>query len=516
MEARQNNNENQHLVTGDAFLLELKNITKTFPGVKALDSVSINVRPGEIHVLLGENGAGKSTLIKTIIGVEKADSGEMFWNGKAAKINSIKDAFELGIAVIYQELSNIPCLSVAENMYLSNEIPIMNIKHTVDKRMQVRRAREALQKVGCDIDPSVLMEKIGMGQKQLAEIAKAIDRNAKLIIMDEPTSSLGRKEIDNLLEIMLDLKKSGVSILFITHKLDEAKKIGDIVTVLKDGKKVDTMKMEDATEEHIIKMMVGRSLDEKFPKRSIELGEVVFEVKNFTSSKYKDVSIKLRRGELLGIFGLVGAGRTELARGIFGADKRSSGELFLEGKGINVKSPEDAISKGIVLATENRKEEGLILVHDVVENATLPSIKKFRGISKLLNQKNRLNKTEEYMKYLNLKPSYPHRLALNFSGGNQQKIVIEKWLISKSKIFIFDEPTKGVDVGAKIEIYHIMNDLLAKGNSIIMISSEMQEILGMSDRITVMYSGKITAELENDEKVSQEKIMIAATGGKLL
>jgi ribose transport system ATP-binding protein len=499
-------------------LLEMKNITKIFPGVVALDSIDLCINKGEAHVLLGENGAGKSTMIKVITGVEKYDVGEMLWDGTPVRINSVKDALELGIAVIFQELSSIPCLSVAENMFLGRQIRYKNIKGSINWKEQRKQTKEALKIVGIDIDPNTLVEKLGMGQRQLLEIAKAVSQNAKLIIFDEPTSSLSRKEIDHLLEIMLNLKEKGVSMLFITHKLDEAKKIGDVVTVLKDGKKAGFRKMEDVTEDEIVKMMVGRELSEKYPKRTNKtFGDIVLKVENLESyGLFKNVSFEVREGELLGIFGLVGAGRTEVAKAIMGDIPLDNGNVYIDGQKVKIKSPEDAINKGIVLLSENRKEEGLVLMHDVIENSTLQTLKSYRNKLGLINQRLRKEKAIEKVKEVNLRPMHPKRLAMNFSGGNQQKIVIAKCLLSNAKVFIFDEPTRGIDVGAKIEIYNIINTLLGKGKAVIMISSEMQEIMGMSDRIVTMYEGRVTGQLDNSKTLTQEEIMISTTGGNLL
>ncbi|MDR1901832.1 MAG: sugar ABC transporter ATP-binding protein [Treponema sp.] len=495
----------------DPPLLELKNITKKFPGVTALSHVNLTIRQNEIHLLLGENGAGKSTLIKTIIGINKPEEGEMLWMGKPIRIDNVKDAFDLGIAVVYQELNNIPCLSVVENIYLGNEK--RKYRYFVDWKEEKRLAKKSLEYVGLEnIDLDTPMEKIGMGQRQLVEIARLIEHEAKLIIMDEPTSSLSRSEIDNLLKIMVELNKMGVSILFITHKLDEAKKVGHIVTVLKDGKNSgQTIGINDLSEDDLISMMVGRKIEDKYPKRSVELGEEVFRCHNLSSKKFKGISFDLRRGELLGIFGLVGAGRTELVRAIFGADPLMEGEIFINGKEERINDPHAAISKGIVLITENRKEEGLTLIHSLVENTTISTLNKFKD-GPVINNKKRNNAVFDFGNKVALRPLNPQLQALNFSGGNQQKIVIMKWLMTGAKIFIFDEPTKGVDIGAKVEIYTIMNQLLEQGSSIIMISSEIPEIIGMSDRIMTMYEGKQTGIVNNDENINEERILSISTG----
>lgn len=494
-------------------LLEITGLTKQFPGVLALNHVDLTIREGEIHVLLGENGAGKSTLIKSIIGVVKPNEGEFRWRGTLVHTNSIKEAYNLGIAVIYQELSNIQCLNVMENMFVGNEIKKNGF---INWKAQYQQAKEYLEKVGCDIDPHVICETLGMGQKQMVEIAKALQRKARLIVMDEPTASLSRKEIDKLLELMMQLKQQGISILFITHKLDEAQKVGDVVTVLKDGEKAGaTMPIEEADEDTIIHRMVGRTLEEKYPPRNATIGDEILRVECLSGEKFTDVSFGVRTGEILGVFGLIGAGRTETMRALFGADGTLGGTIYLNNKAITIRNERDAIRNGIVLISENRKEEGLILIHDVVENATLPSMKLFRQRGGLLDNKRRIRQTVTYGQKMNLRPLHIHKNASDFSGGNQQKIVIEKWVMSNASIYIFDEPTKGVDVGAKIEIYAIMNQLAEQGAAIIMVSSEMQEILGMSDNVMVMYEGRKTGYVKKSPKMTHENLMVLGTGGRI-
>jgi ribose transport system ATP-binding protein len=373
-------------------------------------------------------------------------------------------------------------------------------------------AKKSLEYVGLEnLDLDTPMEKLGMGQRQLVEIARLVEHKSKLIIMDEPTSSLSRSEIDNLLKIMVDLNKSGVSILFITHKLDEAKKVGHIVTVLKDGKNSgQSVDVNDLSEDDLITMMVGRKIEDKYPKRNMTPGGEVFRCENLCSNKFRGISFNLHRGELLGIFGLVGAGRTELARAIFGADPLTDGKIFISGKEETINKPHDAISKGIAFITENRKEEGLTLIHSLVENATISTLKKYKKNFFISNRK-RKQAVFDYGGRVSLRPINPSFLALNFSGGNQQKIVIMKNLMSGAHIFIFDEPTKGVDIGAKVEIYTIMNQLLEQGASIIMISSEIPEIIGMSDRVMTMYEGNQTGIFMNDENLNEENILSYST-----
>lgn len=496
----------------EQFLLQMKGVTKVFPGVTALDHVDLQVKQGEIHVLLGENGAGKSTLIKLIAGVERPNGGVIEWNGQKVEIHSPLDSAKLGIAVIHQELSCIECLSVTENMFLGKEI--RNSFGLIDWGEQRVQAKKALAHIGLEVDPDVLMETLSVGQRQMVEVAKAIHSDAKLIIMDEPTSSLSRKEIDQLLTIMSEVKARNISILFITHKLEEAKKVGDTVTVLKDGRKIDTVPMEGVDEDQIIHMMVGRDLSEKYPKRSaVKYGPERLRVERLTSDRFQDISFSVRAGEILGIFGLVGAGRTEVVRSIFGVDPLRYGEIYINGSHVDVRSPTDAIKAGLVLLTENRKEEGLILIHNVIENVCLPNLKQFCGRSRLLRNRDCETRTDEFVKQVNLRPHDLRRETLNFSGGNQQKIVIAKWLMSNADILIFDEPTRGIDVGAKTEIYSIMNALLEKGKSIIFVSSEMQEIIGMADRCIVMYEGRVTGEFIGDEMKDQDRMLLAAIGG---
>ena len=500
----------------DIPLLELRGITKQFPGVRALDNVSLSVGRGQVHAVLGENGAGKSTLIKCIVGVLEANDGQMFWDGEEIVFKDIKDAYAHGISVIYQELSNVGCLSVVENIFIGDEKLVGKTKGIIDWKTQRQRARQYLDEVGCNVDLNTKMEKLGMGQKQLIEIARAMERGARLIIMDEPTASLSRFEIDAMLKLMQKLKDKGVSIIFITHKLDEAKQVGDVVTVLKDGKKIgETMDIHTVTEDQIISMMVGRTLKDKYPARVPHIGDTVLKVEGLTGLKFTDVSFEVKAGELLGIFGLIGAGRTEMARSLAGVDGKAAGRVIVDGTEHNIMSPRQGIAAGIAYLTENRKEEGLVLIHDVVENVSLATVQNFRNKLGILNLKKRAKASTDICRKLNLRPLLMKRRAMDFSGGNQQKLVLARWMLVQTKVYIFDEPTKGVDVGAKTEIYAIMNELLSNGAAIIMITSEMEELLGMSDRVMTMYQGRKTGELINDESITEEKVMTFATGGKL-
>lgn len=406
-------------------LLELRGVSKSFPGVKALDGIDLMLKAGEVHLLLGENGAGKSTLIKCIVGVELPETGEIILQGeRLTSHRTIQDSYDKGIGVIYQELSDIHCLSVMDNMFLGREVIKGEKWGLVNRKEQRERCLRAMQEVGLEhVDPDALMESLGMGQKQMFEVAKAIERNAKLLIMDEPTASLSRSEINHLLEIILKLKEKGVAILFITHKLDEAKKVGDVVTVLKDGKKIGkTQPIANVTEDEIIHMMVGRELSEKYPARACQIGQEAYRVEGISGIGFQNVSFHVGRGELLGIFGLVGAGRTEAIRGAYGADALSHGQIYIDGKRVQIRSPRDSISNGVVLATENRKEEGLILIHDVVENVTLSVLERFQKAGLLLDTSNMDKKTQKLSAQVNLRPPHIHREAGNFSRGKWEDL----------------------------------------------------------------------------------------------
>ena len=504
----------------DDFILEMRNITKEFPGVKALDDVSFKVRRGEIHCLVGENGAGKSTLMKVLSGVYPygSYSGDIVYNGEVQKYSTVNDSEKAGIAIIYQELALIPDLPVYENIFIGHEIKKGN---SIDWNETIAKAGEALKRVGLDIDSSSKIRDLGVGKQQLIEIAKALCKNVKLLILDEPTSSLNENDSAHLLNLLRELKKQGITSIMISHKLKEVISVADTVTVIRDGKTICSLDSEkgEITENIIIKSMVGREINNIYPVRTTKpSSETVLELKDWTGydSKLgreilKDINFNLKKGEIVGIAGIIGAGRTELAMSMFGNAKnyRLKGEMYVKGKKVNFKAPKDAIAKGLAYVTEDRKGNGLVLIQDIKWNITLANLKKLvKGISININEE--IKDANELKTSLNIKAPNVGQLTGNLSGGNQQKVSIAKWLYSKPEILILDEPTRGIDVGAKYEIYTIMNQLVEQGMSIIMISSELPEILGMSDRVYVVATGKIAGELSIEE-ASQEKIMSIAT-----
>lgn len=493
--------------------LKLENVSKAFPGVQALSNVSLEINKGEIHCLVGENGAGKSTLIKLLTGVHAWDSGTVFFNGQTLhNLTPQKALHELGIVPIYQELNLIPKLDVAENIFLGREILANERLRFINRKEMVRRTKEILARLNQDIDPAALVGTLGIGKQQMVEIAKALAVEATLLILDEPTAPLGQEEAEELFSVMWQLKSEGVTIIFISHKLEEIKEVGDRITVLRDGKKIITTDVEALSIDEIITYMVGRQIEDKYPKIKTQRGELALEVRNLsTPDLLQDISFKAYRGEVLGIAGLVGAGRTELARAIIGADPMLQGEILIDGSRVDIRSPKDALKHGLVLLTEDRKGQGLVLNNSVLFNATLANLKKYlSGI--LLDLDAQRQDAVRVIKDLSIKTPSLNTLVAQLSGGNQQKVVIGKWLNTKADIFIFDEPTRGIDVGAKTEVYNIINKLVKDGAAVIMISSELPEILGMSDRIIVLSEGRLTGEFTREE-ATQEKIMAAATGG---
>lgn len=494
-------------------LLELKGIKKSFNQNHVLKGIDLDVTAGEVHVLLGENGAGKSTLIKIMTGAYQKDAGEVYWEGKQVQVNNPVDAMNLGIATIYQELNVIPELKVYENIFLGREIKKGGKMSMIDHKKMKKEAERALSMLGQDpkIADQILGE-LGIGQQQLVEIAKALTLDAKLIIMDEPTASLSGSEVEQLYDCVEQLTERGIAIVFISHRLDEIRRMGDRITVLRDGYKIETLPVKTTETDHWIELMVGRSLDEKYPKKSFEPGNEGFRVENLkVAGTEAPVDFSIHYGEIVGISGLVGAGRTELARAIFGADKREHGNIFIDGKQVKIKSPKDAIKAGMAFITEDRKSEGLLLDQPLDFNIGLANMKKFKNKSNLVNLKGIRDEADNYVKELKVRPSDIDLHARKLSGGNQQKVVIAKWLCTNAKVFIFDEPTRGIDVGAKVEVYRLMNQLVDNGAIVLMISSDLPEILGMCDRVLVMSEGRITADLPRNE-ATQERIMKAATG----
>lgn len=491
-------------------ILEMKNITKRFPGVLALDNVQLTLRKGEVHVLLGENGAGKSTLIKTITGAYIPDEGEIVYEGVKIKLESPLHAQRLGISAVYQEFNLIPELDAAKNIFLGKEM-MRGIK--LDSKEMYERSKKYLDEIGANINVHLPVKSLGVASQQMIEIAKAISTDCKILILDEPTAVLTNQEIDRLFEVVETLKKRGVAIVFISHRLEEINRIGDKVTVMRDGTYVETVDVERGKldTDYLVKLMVGRKITNKFPKEKVEIGEEILRVENLNRKGILyDINLSLRRGEILGIGGLVGAGRTEVVKAIFGADKKDSGTITLFGRQVSINQPIDAICLGIGLAPENRKVEGLNLGMTIKDNVIMASanrISRFGIISKKKRREIPTLLTEE-LKIVT--PGIEQQVG-NLSGGNQQKVVLSKWLASDSKIIIFDEPTRGIDVGAKVEVYQLMNKLIKKGVGIIMISSELPELLAMSDRIIVMHEGRITGEICGEE-ATQEKVLKLASG----
>lgn len=491
------------------YIVQMDHITKTFPGVRALDDVSFNLRSGEVLALLGENGAGKSTLMKILSGVYTCDSGQIQVFGQAIERMTPKRAKELGIAIIHQELNLCAHLSVAENIFLGQELAKGGIMH---RRQMNERARELLKELSLDIGPETLVGDLSVSKQQMIEIAKALLCNAKVLIMDEPTSALTAKEINELFRIIHQLRSEGCGIVYISHRLEELQHIVDRVTIMRDGQYVTTVNFQDTTLDSIIANMVGRDIKEKFPRVQTPVGKTVFEVRNLNAGRMvRNVSFQLRAGEIVGIAGLMGAGRTETTRAIFGADPVDSGEILVDGKTVKIHNPRDAIHAGVVLAPEDRKKDGLCTKLSVRHNIALPNLDLISSkVFQVVNASKEKQMVEEATKSFQIKMANAEVNAASLSGGNQQKVVVSKWLARNSRVVIFDEPTRGIDVAAKVEIYHIMNQLKEKGIAVVFVSSEMPEILGMSDRILVMCDGRITGEMDIQE-ASQEKIMRYAT-----
>jgi len=500
------------------YLVEMKNVKKIFPGVVALDNVSFQLMPGEVHALLGENGAGKSTLMKILSGIYAPSSGTIALNGKEYEKLTPNESAENKISIIYQELSVIDELSIGENIFVGR-LPTKQelLWKVIDSKYIMSRAKELLNRVGLDKDPSVIVKNLSISEKQQVEIAKAISQDAKIIIMDEPTSSLTQDETEKLFVIINNLKKEGTGIVYITHKLKEINQIADRVTVIKDGKYVGTKIVKDTVTSDLITMMVGRECEYIYEPRSERHYEegILLKVQNLTrlDKKVNNVSFELNRGEILGFAGLIGAGRTELMNAIFGADKISTGELYLNGKKLKINNPYNAIKYGLAMVTESRRESGFFPNFQVWSNISiLPSIKdsKLLGVWGQTNAKKEKKIALEQKTALNIKCSSIEQSIIDLSGGNQQKVIIGKWLAAKSNIFILDEPTRGIDVGAKCEIYGIMRNLVKQGKGVIMVSSELPELLAMCDRIIVFGEGRIKGILSNTE-ASEERIMHIAT-----
>lgn len=491
--------------------LRMCNISKSFPGVKALSGVNLEVREGEVHALLGENGAGKSTLLKILAGAYTKDEGEIYIDGTLIRELTPKLAEQLGISIIYQEFSSLPHLSIAENIYLGRQPR----KHgLIDWKKCYEDSSELLKKVGLNVDPRTPVARLKVAEQQMVEIAKALSKEARIIVMDEPTAPLTLREIDNLFQVIRELKRQKVAVIYVSHRLAEIKEICDRITVLRDGCYVGKAEVKDVEIRDMIRMMVGRELKDMYPKAQAGIGEPVLQVEHLsTREKLEDISLEVRKGEILGLAGLVGAGRTELARAIFGADERLSGTIRIDGEAVNIHRPGHAIGRRIGLVPEDRKRQGLVLMMNIKENTTLASLKHLTKFGKL-NRRREVSIAQEYVKKLRIATPGIYEAAENLSGGNQQKVVLGKWLCADCQLLIIDEPTRGIDVGAKVEIYELMKELVEKGLGILMISSEMPELMGICDRIAVMHEGRIAGELKREE-FSEEMIMAYAAGQSL-
>ena len=487
-------------------ILQMKNILKSFSGVHALKGVDFDLREGEVHALMGENGAGKSTLMKIITGIYKADDGEIFLFDEKCDFNSVKDSQEKGISIIHQELNLIPDLTVAQNIFLGREM-LSALGFINDKKMN-EEARRILEYVGADINPQEKIKNLTVGKQQMVEIAKAISFNSKILILDEPTATLTDIEVKELFRIMDELKQKGIAMIYISHRMNEIKAVSDRVTVLRDGEYIATDDTENLTSDEIIKMLVGREIEEKCKEyvNEKEFKKVSLEVKELGSkNKFKNISFKLHKGEILGICGLMGAGRTELARAICGAEKNKTGEIFVDGEKVNFKKPYDAVGKGICYLSEDRKRFGILPEKSVAENTVLASLEKYVKHG-FIDDKKIINDAKSQNLKLKTKTVNVNEKIKNLSGGNQQKVIIARWILRNSDIFIFDEPTRGIDIGAKSEIYALIKKLAMRNKSVIVISSEFNEIKNLCDRVIVMCEGEISKELNNHE-ITQENIM---------
>lgn len=493
-------------------VVEMKNITKKFGNFTANNNINLTVHKGEVHALLGENGAGKSTLMKILSGVYTKDEGKIYLQGEEANIHGIKSAEELGVTIIHQELSIINNLTVAQNIFLGNEK--VNKFGKINKKLMIERSKMFLEQIGCDVDPNELAGNLNVGEKQMVEIAKALTKNAAVIIMDEPTTALTEVETKSLFKVIENLKQKGLAIIYISHRMEEIFAICDRVEVLRDGKYAGNAKIADIDNDKLITMMVGRKIEDQFPYREVKKGNIILDVKDLSSKAgVKNANFEVREGEILGIAGLMGSGRSELAKTIFGAYKKTSGTVLINGKELHGGSIREAIKNGICYLSEDRKKEGCVLGQSVSDNMTISNLNSYENKLFKLDKKKEASDVNDYINKIRIKTPSPNQYIKNLSGGNQQKVILAKWLLTKPEVLIIDEPTRGIDVGAKKEIYELLNELKESGKAIIMISSDMPEVLGISDRILVMSEGKITGELSRDE-ATQEKIMKLAVGIK--
>lgn len=491
------------------YILEMVDIEKSFPGVKALDRVQLKIRPGKAHALLGENGAGKSTLMKCLFGIYKEDSGDIFLEGKKVLNSSSKEALERGISMVHQELNQVRTTRVVDNIWLGR-FPKKGI--FIDEEYMYTKTKEIFDDLGINVDPRERISKLSVSQAQMIEIAKAVSYDSKIIVMDEPTSSLSQKEVTHLFKIIKRLKEKNVAIIYISHKLEEIKEICEDLTILRDGKWIATKKVDEITMEEMINLMVGRELTDRFPEKANHTEDVILEVKNLNAlaeNSIKDISFELKRGEILGVAGLVGSKRTELLECIFGERGVISGQLFLNGKEIKNKSPKDAINNGFALVTEERRATGIFGELNIRFNSIIANIDKY--IKKvLLNDVNMNKSTDWVIDSMNVKTPSKKTKIKSLSGGNQQKVIIGRWLLTEPDVFLMDEPTRGIDVGAKYEIYQLMTSLAQKGKAVMMVSSEMPEILGISNRVLVMSNGRVAGIIEGDEATQEEILRLSA------
>ena len=492
------------------YLLELNNISKEFPSVKALDNVTVKVRAGTVHALMGENGAGKSTLMKCLFGIYSADSGEILLDGKKVSFKNPKEALENGVAMVHQELNQALKRSVNDNIWLGRYPTALGFI-TLEGKMR-KKTKEIFDKLHIDIKPSTIMNDLSVSARQMVEIAKAVSYNAKVIVLDEPTSSLNDKEVEHLFEIIAELKAQGCAIIYISHKMEEIMRISDDITVMRDGKHIATQKASELTLDKIIKLMVGRELTERFPPKTNQPSKTALRVENLSGrhSLLSDVSFEVRSGEILGVAGLDGAGRTELLETVFGLRTKSGGKIFLNGKEVRNKNSREAKKNGFALLTEERRSTGIFGILDITENTVISGLSRYRTAGIFLNEKKMKKDTDWSIKKMRIKTPSQRTKIRNLSGGNQQKVILGRWLLTEPEVLLLDEPTRGIDVGAKYEIYQLIVNLAEQGKSVIMVSSEMPELLGVCDRIIVMSGGKLAGELSREE-ADQEKIMSLAT-----